>query len=260
MADGLNQKDFKIYVSLMLMASVMSGLYILAGGRVQTLAGPVNLRLPLSILLNMIIVFFLYGLLGLFGFKYAGELGLPGIWRVKYPGLDDYYRPFLAGLITVVLLVGVEVGFNTWHGLGNFPQPDLPAAIFLIPLAAVGDEVLYRLFLIPLIIKLLIGIWRKLGGVGFSRQEMLEGKFFWTAAVISGILYTVLHGFDPIHYLQMADGAEVFPVLIFQALMMNLILSLLAAWQYRKRGFLPAVVYHLGFGLGWYIIWGNIII
>ena len=260
MPPGYNKRGFRIYVVLILISSISSGLNTLLGGVPHFLTAFWDLSLFVNVMLDMMIIFFIYGLIGLFGFKLAGEADLPGMWKARYPGLEDYIEPVVMGLLLAGIFVSMEFFFGYLHGLSNFPLPEAPFSLFTLIVSAVGEEVLYRLFLIPLIITLLLKIWRRLGGVGFNRRKKLERKLFWPAAILAGIFYTIVHGFDIIYSLEILDPAHVPLILWLQIILMNLFLSLFAAWQYRKRGFLAAVIFHGFFGLGWYVIWGNIII
>lgn len=257
---GYSKRGFKVYVFLILLASISGGINTLLGGAPHFLTAFWDLSLFVNVMLDMMIIFFIYGLIGLFGFKLAGEVGLPGMWRAKYPALEDYIKPIILGLLAAGGFLLIEIIFASLHGLGNFPLPEAPFSFFTLVISAVGEEVLFRLFLIPLIINFMLKLWRKLGGVGFNRRKKLRRKFFWPAAIMAGIFYTLIHSYDIIYSLEIVEAAQIPLILWLQIIVMHLLLSLLSAWQYRKKGFLAAVVFHGFFGLGWYVIWGNIIL
>lgn len=260
MTAGYSKKGFRIYVLLILLASISSGINTLLGGVPHFLTAFWDLSLFVNVMLDMVIIFFIYGLIGLFGFKLAGKVGLPGMWRAKYPGLEDYIEPVLLGMAAAGIFLGLEIIFGSLHGLGGFPLPEAPFSFFILLVSAVGEEVLYRLFLIPLLVIFLLRMWRYLGGKGFNRRKELKQRFFWPAAIMAGVFYTIFHGVDILYSLEIAEFSQIPLILWLQIIIMNLILALFAAWQYRKKGFLAAVVFHGFFGFGWYIIWGNIII
>ena len=257
MAEGYSRRGFRAYVLLILSASLLTGLNSILGGNPQFFTFLFEFSPPVNTLVEMLILFFVYGLLGLFGCKLAGEVGLPSMWRAKYPGFEDYYEPGLLGLAAAGMIIGLEMVFSSLPGPGMLPVPDLPMSIFDLLIGAVADEVIYRLFLLPFLIYILVKLWRKMGGKGLSRRQHLEKKLFWPAAVLTGVIYTAFHLLDIFMMLDTSVMDGILLPLSLRLLIMNLLLALFAAWQYRKKGFLAAVFFKVCFGVGWYVIWGG---
>ncbi len=259
---GFSGKFFKIYVLLVLAATTATGLNTLMGASSYFMTGFLDLSVYARTLMDMVIMFFLYGLLGLFGFKLAGEIGLPGVWSVQYPGLIDYLEPAFAGIAVGLIFIFLESGFAGLHGLGYFAGPGFPHSLFALITGAVAEEILYRLFLIPVLVAVILAYrQQRFSGEAIPKgKKGLSGSIYWPAAAAAGIIYTLAHGFDMIVSLEEISLTQLPPLVWLQVLLMNLVLALAAAWQFRRRGYLAAVMFHAWFGLVWYIIRGGFLI
>ncbi len=249
--------ELKTYIIMISGLTLLTGFNSFIFGGNQFITSSLPLPVVLQIVLNMLIVLFLYGLLGLYGIKIGREFNLPGIWPDKYPGLSYWLEPFLIGFLLTVLYIFLDLSFAPLHNLGYLPQPEMPEAILVVLISALSGELLFRLFLIPFGAYLIVMLWRKFGGIGLEAKERIIKRIFWPLAGISGVLY-VLSYLPNLIYSYGVESLSNLPVLLLvQLLLMYGSLGMLAAWQYKKYGLLAAVQVHFWAALFWHVGWGG---
>jgi len=254
------RRAFKTYLILLLLLAIAVGISSLFPERghfnIETLAGSPGL----TVALNMVFAFILYGVLGLFGLRLAKEVKLPRLFPPRYIHYRFILEPLFWGGLLGVIYVLLDITLAPVHGMGNIPHPGLAASLVLAVAAAIGKELMYRLFLIPFLIYIMLKIWRKIGGRGLTRKRELKNKLFWPAALLSSVIFAGGYLYPDISILFSGSIFTLSGLLIIKTLIVNFILGLLAAWQFKQYGFLSAVVLHLGFLVSWNVIWGNLIL
>lgn len=112
--------------------------------------------------------------------------------------------------------------------------------------------------MIPFGAYLIVMLWRNFGGIGLEAKEQIIKRVFWPLAGISGVVY-VFSYLPNLIYSYGVESLFNLPVpLLIQLLLMYGSLGMLAAWQYRRQGFLAAVQVHFWAALFWHIGWGGI--
>ncbi|MFC7046941.1 type II CAAX prenyl endopeptidase Rce1 family protein [Halobacteriaceae archaeon GCM10025711] len=110
-----------------------------------------------------------------------------------------------------------------------------------------GEEIVFRLFLIPLVVWLL-------------SVKLLHGRHrtlaFWTAAGLSAVAFTVAHLPSVLFLLGTRSIGAVPPVLLGELFVLNGLLSLVAAVLFRRSGFLAAVGVHFWTDVVWHVVYG----
>ena len=133
------------------------------------------------------------------------------------------------------------------HDLGPLPHPPFPTSIVASATAAIGEEVIFRLFLIPfwmwLISSLILrGKWRS--------------QVFWGVAVFSALAFAAAH-LPSVMLVLGAEGLNQIPAaLLFEIVLLNGVVSLCAAYYFRQYGFLAAVGIHFWTDAVWHVVWG----
>ena len=250
--------ELKTYLIMISGLTLLTGFNSFISGGNQFITNSLPLPGILQIVLNMLIVLFLYGLLGLYGIKIGREFNLPGIWPDSYPGFRYWLEPAVLGLGLTALYIVLDLSFAPIHNLGYLPQPELPEAILVVLISAISGELLFRLFLIPFGAYIIVMLWRNFGGIGLEAKEQIIKRVFWPLAGISGVVY-VFSYLPNLIYSYGVESLFNLPVpLLIQLLLMYGSLGMLAAWQYRRQGFLAAVQVHFWAALFWHIGWGGI--
>ena len=133
--------------------------------------------------------------------------------------------------------------------LGELPHPSFPASLLASLTAGIGEELIFRLFFISFWVWLLSHVIMK---------KRYQGQVFWFVSVLSALAFALGHlpsvmllfGFSQVEQIPSALMAEV--------ILLNGVLSLFAAYYFRKYGFLAPVGIHFWTDVVWHVIWGLI--
>ena len=90
----------------------------------------------------------IYGLLGFLGLILWRNLGFPEIWAEKVTNRQRFLIPALVGgALGLVVIVG-DLIFSPFNGIGRFMHPPFPTSLVATVAAAIGEEMIFRLFFI----------------------------------------------------------------------------------------------------------------
>ncbi len=138
--------------------------------------------------------------------------------------------------------------FQQYHSLGAMPHPGFPFSIVASITAAIGEEIIFRLFF--------IGFWLRL----FSHvlfKKKFQNIFFWVIALLSALIFALGHLPSTLIALNL-ESVEQLPNAIFvEMLLLNGVLSILAAYYFKKYGFLAAVGIHLRADIVRHVVYGG---
>lgn len=203
--------------------------------------------LPVVALVSAGIVLVLYGGLGFIGLVLSRKLGLPEIWDSAVSNRQRFLIPALVGLgVGLVIIVGDFV-FSPINGIGHFPHPPFPASIVATIGAGIGEEIIFRLFF--------ISFWTWLVSKIILRSRW-QNQVYWVVSVMSAITFGLGH-LPSVMFLQgWTVMAQVPPILLVEMVLLNGILSLFAAYYFKKYGFLAPVGIHFWADMIWHVIWG----
>lgn len=196
---------------------------------------------------NAAITLLLYGGLGWLGLLLWRRMQLPEIWEASVSNRQRFWVPALVGLGVGGVIVVADLLFAPFNGIGRLIHPPFPTSIVATIAAAIGEEMLFRLFF--------ISFWSWLMG-----RVLLRGRGFdvvyWVVATFSALLFAVGHLPSLMLILGIDDPARFSPVLLGQILLLNGLLSLLAAYSFKKFGFLAPVGIHFWADVVWHVMWG----
>jgi hypothetical protein len=240
----------RTFVLLIVVFGVLAGVSIfLPGGAASSpmQTAPLPAPLPVVALASGALVLVVYGTLGLLGLFLARKIGLPEIWDAAVTNRQRFLIPALAGVAVAVVLIAGDLFFSRINGIGHFPHPPFPTSIVAAITAGIGEETLFRLFF--------ISFWTWLGS-----KVILRGRFlnvvYWVFSVLSAVAFGMSH-LPAIMFLQnWTSVAQVPPLLLVEILLLNGILSLVAAYYYKRSGFLAPVGVHLWADMVWHVLWG----
>lgn len=223
-ANGLT---YVVLVAILFLAKTIEGL----AGIEYNVAGQ---QAPLAGLL-------LYTLLGIAGLWLAKRTGFPGMWDPAITNRHRFLLPAAAGIIIGFGMIATDVWLRA-AGYSQIPQAELPEGMLVVIIAGISEEIALRLFLIPLLVW--IGSNVLLNG---RRREQI----FWGAAVVAAILYSLLAVGALLGREEVANG----PPFYVLGLPTILLYSLLAAYFFRRAGFLAVLSLRFGFYFVWHILW-----
>ncbi len=202
---------------------------------------------PILALATAGILLIVYGGLGFLGLRIASGLGFPDIWDPAVSNVQRFAIPALVGAGVGVFFIIADALFQRWHSLGALPHPPFPTSLVASATAGIGEEVIFRLFFIP--------FWMWLISSVLLRGRGREATF-WVVALASALAFALGHlpsamlilGFETIQQIPIA--------LLFEIVLLNGVVSLFAAYYFRRYGFLAAVVIHFWTDIVWHVIWG----
>jgi membrane protease YdiL (CAAX protease family) len=184
--------------------------------------------------LSMIVV----TLLGVVGVFLAPRAGFARMWDGKVENRRRLIIPGLIGLGFGIL----SVAQDALQPLESEMQIAFPASLVVYPLAGILEEILFRLFLTTLLVWL---------GSTVILQGRGQQTVFWVVAVVVGLVYAMLQ----MAAYTMVAGEVTFVVGVWFLVQIGGYF-VMAAYVYRRYGFLAAVVMRMGNYLIWHIIWG----
>jgi membrane protease YdiL (CAAX protease family) len=249
-AAGFSRPALLVFVALILVLAALSAANVFLPPAIPV-AQPAELPFPLLVmaLIAGISVVAIYGGLGALGLFLAHRHQLPGVWVGTLDPRKDLARPLVIGVGIGIAFIAIDLAFAPINGIGRAPRPAWPTAIVASIAAGIGEETIFRLFLIPLVFG---GLWLLL------RHRASETTRFWVAATFAALAFALGHLPAVMIQFGWASPAEVPPVLILEMLILNGGLALIAAWIYRRYGILAAMGVHFWTDIVWHVIWGSI--
>lgn len=202
---------------------------------------------PVMALATAGMVLVIHGGLGFLGLWLSRKLGFPEIWDSSVSNRQRFLIPALAGLGSGIFLIAADAIFARFRSVGPLPHPPFPTSIVASASAGIGEEVIFRLFF--------ISFWMWLVSSVLLRGRW-QTRVFWGVAVLSAVAFAMAH----LPAVMLVYGWErlgnVPPVLLSEIILLNGLVSLLAAYLFRRYGFLAAVSVHFWTDVVWHVIWG----
>jgi Type II CAAX prenyl endopeptidase Rce1-like len=208
----------------------------------QTPASPVVMALA-----NAGIVLVLYGGLGWLGLLLSRKLALPEIWDASVSSQQRFVIPALVGLGTAMFFILADLLFSPINGIGRLTHPPFPTSIVASISAGIGEEIMFRLFF--------ISFWTWLVSQVIFRARW-QAPVYAVFSFLSAIAFSMAH-LPALMFLQgWSDFSQVPAVLFVEIFLLNGTLSLLAAYCFKKYGFLAPVGVHFWTDIIWHALWG----
>lgn len=193
------------------------------------------------------IVLIVYGLLGLAGVWFARSLSLPGIFR-QGAGLRRWVVvPMAIGAVLGVVLI-VGDGLFAWlsEDWDGFPHPGFPLSIIASATAGIGEEILFRLFV--------MGLWAFLLDLALRRWEARHVAL-WGGNVIAALAFGAAHLPATMMFLGASTPAELPLLVVIEVFVLSGIVGIIAGKWYMQEGLIAAVGIHFWTDVVWHILW-----
>jgi hypothetical protein len=186
-------------------------------------------------LANAGIILVVYGLLGLIGYWLAAKLQLPGIFKEDAGRQGLLTSPALYGLALGIIIVIVDRLFALSPDKVDLIHPPFPYSVIAAVTAAIGEEILFRLFLLSLWVALLSLILRRLRGTV---------AVLWIANALAAVAFAAAHLPAAMLLLGVASPAELPNSLLVEIILLNGIVGLVAGLHYVRNGLVAAIGVH----------------
>ena len=202
---------------------------------------------PVLALVNAGIMLFLYGGLGFLGLKLSQKIGFTNLWDSKISNRQRFLIPALIGVGIGVFLILADAIFSQFHTLGPLPHPQFPASLVGSLTAGIGEELIFRLFFISFWVWLISYVILK---------KRWQNQIFWGVAILSALAFGVGHVPSTMILFGLESINQIPPALLTEIILLNGMVSLFAAYYFRKFGFLAPVGIHFWANVIWHVIWG----
>ena len=105
---------------------------------------------PIMALVAAGIMLVVYGGLGFIGLQLSQRLNFPALWDTTVSHVQRFVLPAVVGVGIGLFFIVADRFFQQFHPLGALPHPPFPTSIVASATAGIGEEVIFRLFFIPL--------------------------------------------------------------------------------------------------------------
>ena len=240
-------KSTRIFILLILILGICStiNIFLPQGDFISGFELPASKGIvALVSFLNVILI---YGGLGYLGLRLSRIIGFPEIIDEKVTTNQRFIIPIWVGVAIGIFFIGADMIFLKFHDYGSMPHPPFPTSIIASISAGIGEENIFRLFF--------ISFW-----VWLVSKVILKGKafntVFWIISVLSAIGFAAGHLPSVLMILDVESINDIAPAILLEVLILNGVLSIFAAYYFRKYGFLAAVGIHFWVDIVWHVIYG----
>lgn len=202
---------------------------------------------PVFALQVMSMMVLVYGGLGLLGMILSQKLGFADIWSTTISVKQRMLIPALIGATLGVFFVLADAILSKFHTLGPIPHPPFPTSVVASASAGIGEEVIFRLFFISFWVWLVSNVILK---------RKWQNQIFWIVTVASALAFALAHIPSIMFLFGLKTMGDIPIALMSEIILLNGILSIVAAYYFKTRGFLSAVSIHFGADVVWHVIWG----
>ena len=200
-------------------------------------------------LANAGIVLVVYGLLGAASYWFARKQGWPGIFSENGNWRRWFLIPLALGLICGAVLIVGDILFAPINGFGRMVHPGFPVSILASLSAGIGEELLFRGFV--------LGLWGFLLNLLFRRFN-LSTVGFWIANTIAALAFAAAHLETVLVLAHASSLAALNPILIVEVFLLNGVVGLVAGERARKDGLVAAMGVHFWCDMAFHVLWGLI--
>jgi membrane protease YdiL (CAAX protease family) len=192
------------------------------------------------------LVLVIYGLAGLTSIWFARKLGIPAIYREGAGWRQLAGWPLVIGVCAGGVLVLLDWFFTQVLHQPPLPHPSFPFAIIASATAGIGEEILFRGFV--------MGLWAFLLNLLLRRWQR-TALALWTANFIAALAFAASH-LPAVMFLYDAQSpAELPPMLLVEIFLLNSLIALPAGWQSIKNGLIAAIGIHFWADIVWHVLW-----
>lgn len=245
----MSKKSLRGYIILILLLTFSSviSVYLPQGQMVSIQQQELPASKNVIALVNALIMLILYGGLGYIGLRLSKKIDFPELWDNKYSVKEKLVYPAVLGSTAGLFLIILDYIFSLFNGFGKLIHPPFPTSFFASLSAGIGEEIIFRLFFIT--------FW-----VWLISKVILNGKYknivFWIITVISAILFAGAHLPSIMFLVGVKTISGLSTILIVELLILNSLISIPAAYYFRKYGILAAVGIHFWADIVWHVIYG----
>lgn len=240
-------KSTKIYWGLVITLAFFTGISILYLPSQLMPVEEMPAPMPVIALANVAVILFVYGGLGYVGLRLSRIIGFADIWDDGVSNRQRFLIPAVIGVLIGLFFVLTDLVVNQVYTVDALIHPEFPLSIAASITAAIGEEIIFRLFFIP--------FWLWLISWVLLKQRYFS-QIFWILAVLSALLFGVGHIPSAMALLGLDSASQIPLIILGEILLLNSMLSIPAAYYMRQYGFLAAVGIHFWTDVVWHVLYG----
>jgi hypothetical protein len=187
-----------------------------------------------------------YGLLALAAYWFARRLERPPMYREDAGWRVWVVWPMLLGLgIGAVLVIGDQILARLGSTQG-FQHPAFPLSVLASGSAGIGEEILFRGFV--------MGLWAFLLNLVLKRWNGRSAAL-WIGNVIAALAFSASHIPATMLLLNVKSAAQIPASTLVELFLLNSCLGLAAGWRSMRDGLVTAMGIHFWADVLWHVIW-----
>lgn len=194
---------------------------------------------------NGAFVLVLYGLVALAAYWFGRKLGLPPTYREGAGWRAWVLWPMLIGLGIGVVLVIADQILARLGSTPGFPHPAFPLSLFASGTAGIGEEILFRGFVMGLwafLLNLMLKSWN-------GRSAAL-----WIGNIIAALAFSASHVPSALILLNVTSPTQLPVTTLVELVLLNGFLGLVAGQRYMRDGLVAAMGIHFWADVLWHVI------
>jgi hypothetical protein len=197
-------------------------------------------------LANAGIILVFYGIIGFAGYWFTIKIGVPGVYREQAGRRDSFVVPLQYGLVVGTAIVLADRFFASQLEGFELPHPPFPSSLIASATAAIGEEMLFRFFV--------MGLWAFLLNLIMRRWEATNIAL-WIANIIAALAFAAGHLPGAMFILNVTSPAQIPAVFLIEILVLNGLVGLIAGAQSMKSGLITAIGIHFWVDIVWHVAW-----
>ncbi len=190
-------------------------------------------------------VFTLYMVLSLASYWFGRKLDLPPAYREGARWTALVVQPMLLGLGIGLVLIIMDQLLARLAGAPGFPHPAFPLSLFASGTAGIGEEILFRGFV--------MGLW------AFLLRLLLKGAngrtaALWIGNIVGALAFGASHIPSAMLLLGAASPTQLPAITLAELFLLNGFLGIVAGQRYMRDGLAAAMGIHFWADVLWHVI------
>jgi len=180
------------------------------------------------------------------GYSFARKLDFPTVFRLGAGFRSWFLWPMLIGIGVGMILIVIDCIFRAIVSPVWLIHPDFPFSIIASATAAIGEEIIFRSFLMGLFVFLLTRV---------LKSKKMSNVAFWCGNILAAICFSAGHLPGTLQILNTTGLSEIPFTVIAEVFLICTLVGVIAGLWYRRDGLIAAIGIHFWIDIVWHVIW-----